>query len=69
MKLLGFGAIGRERPGLLDSEGRIRDLSSIVADTAAMRCHQPICASAPSDVALRHLGTKMYRWEAEIDRM
>lgn len=32
MKLLRFGDAGRERPGLLDADGRIRDLSSIVSD-------------------------------------
>jgi 2-keto-4-pentenoate hydratase/2-oxohepta-3-ene-1,7-dioic acid hydratase in catechol pathway len=32
MKLLRYGAAGHERPALLDSEGRIRDLSSVVAD-------------------------------------
>ena len=32
MKLLRYGPKGREKPGLLDSEGRIRDLSSVVAD-------------------------------------
>lgn len=32
MKLLRFGAAGRERPALLDSEGRIRDLSSLIPD-------------------------------------
>lgn len=32
MKLLRFGPAGRERPGLLDAEGRIRDLSSVVTD-------------------------------------
>jgi len=32
MKLLRFGPAGQERPGLLDREGRIRDLSSHVAD-------------------------------------
>jgi 2,4-diketo-3-deoxy-L-fuconate hydrolase len=32
MKLLRFGPPGRERPGLLDAQGRIRDLSSIIAD-------------------------------------
>ncbi len=32
MKLLRFGPPGRERPGLLDAKGRIRDLSSIIAD-------------------------------------
>lgn len=32
MKLLRYGAPGEERPGLLDGEGRIRDLSAIVPD-------------------------------------
>lgn len=34
MKLLRYGPAGRERPGLLDGEGRIRDLSAHVADIA-----------------------------------
>lgn len=32
MKLLRFGPVGHERPGLLDSQGVIRDLSDHVAD-------------------------------------
>lgn len=32
MKLLRYGPAGRERPGLLDDQGRIRDLSAHVAD-------------------------------------
>ncbi len=32
MKLVRFGLPGREKPGMLDGEGRIRDLSKIVAD-------------------------------------
>jgi 2-keto-4-pentenoate hydratase/2-oxohepta-3-ene-1,7-dioic acid hydratase in catechol pathway len=32
MKLLRYGAKGRERPGLLDEDGRIRDLSSVILD-------------------------------------
>ncbi|MBV1703755.1 MAG: fumarylacetoacetate hydrolase family protein [Hyphomicrobiales bacterium] len=32
MKLLRYGRPGKEKPGLLDSEGRIRDLSEHVAD-------------------------------------
>lgn len=34
MKLVRFGEPGAERPGILDGEGRIRDVSSIVADFA-----------------------------------
>ncbi|MCC5778728.1 fumarylacetoacetate hydrolase family protein [Nitratireductor sp. B36] len=32
MKLLRYGPVGQERPGILDSEGKIRDLSGIVDD-------------------------------------
>jgi 2-keto-4-pentenoate hydratase/2-oxohepta-3-ene-1,7-dioic acid hydratase in catechol pathway len=34
MKLLRFGDAGREKPGILDGEGRLRDLSAVVADLA-----------------------------------
>ena len=34
MKLLRWGAAGQEKPGLLDNAGRLRDLSSVVADIA-----------------------------------
>ncbi|MGV8996466.1 MAG: fumarylacetoacetate hydrolase family protein [Parvibaculaceae bacterium] len=34
MKLLRYGNAGCEKPGLLDAEGRLRDLSAIVADIA-----------------------------------
>jgi len=34
MKLLRYGPPGQEKPGLLDAEGRIRDLSSVVPDIA-----------------------------------
>ncbi len=34
MKLLRYGEIGREKPGILDKDGRIRDLSQIVPDLA-----------------------------------
>lgn len=32
MKLLRFGALGQEKPGILDSEGHIRDLSDYIAN-------------------------------------
>ncbi|MGN6529862.1 MAG: ureidoglycolate lyase [Burkholderiaceae bacterium] len=32
MRLLRYGARGNERPGLLDAEGRVRDLSAVVPD-------------------------------------
>jgi 2,4-diketo-3-deoxy-L-fuconate hydrolase len=32
MKLLRFGEVGQERPGILDAQGRIRDLTGIIPD-------------------------------------
>ena len=37
MKLLRYGSPGHERPGLLDSQGRIRDLSILVDELTAER--------------------------------
>jgi 2-keto-4-pentenoate hydratase/2-oxohepta-3-ene-1,7-dioic acid hydratase in catechol pathway len=34
MKLVRFGAAGREKPGVVDGEGRIRDLTGLVGDIA-----------------------------------
>jgi 2-keto-4-pentenoate hydratase/2-oxohepta-3-ene-1,7-dioic acid hydratase in catechol pathway len=34
MKLVRYGAPGREKPGMLDAQGRIRDLSKVVPDIA-----------------------------------
>src|SRR3984885_4303138 len=34
MKLVRYGAPGREKPGMIDKEGRIRDLSKVVPDIA-----------------------------------
>ena len=34
MKLLRYGESGREKPGIVDASGRIRDLSGIVGDIA-----------------------------------
>jgi ureidoglycolate lyase len=34
MKLVRFGPPGREKPGIVDAEGRIRDLSKVVPDLA-----------------------------------
>ena len=32
MKLLRYGPKGQEKPGLLDAQGKIRDLSGVVGD-------------------------------------
>jgi 2-keto-4-pentenoate hydratase/2-oxohepta-3-ene-1,7-dioic acid hydratase in catechol pathway len=34
MKLVRYGAAGREKPGMIDGDGRIRDLSGVVPDLA-----------------------------------
>ena len=34
MKLLRYGPAGQEKPGLLDAQGRVRDLSGVVPDVA-----------------------------------
>jgi 2,4-didehydro-3-deoxy-L-rhamnonate hydrolase len=46
MKLVRYGRPGKEKPGLIDEEGRLRDLSGVVAD---------IDPSLLSDKALRKL--------------
>ncbi|HWU81457.1 MAG TPA: 2-hydroxyhepta-2,4-diene-1,7-dioate isomerase, partial [Caulobacter sp.] len=37
MKLLRYGPRGAEKPGLLDAEGKIRDLSGHVADITGVQ--------------------------------
>ena len=39
MKLLRYGPRGAEKPGLLDVDGRIRDLSGVVADITPNELH------------------------------
>ena len=34
MKLLRYGSVGAEKPGLLDAQGRVRDLSAMIPDIA-----------------------------------
>jgi 2,4-diketo-3-deoxy-L-fuconate hydrolase len=52
MKLVRYGRPGKEKPGLFDEEGRLRDLSGIVAD---------IDPSLLSDKALRKLAKVDYK--------
>jgi 2,4-diketo-3-deoxy-L-fuconate hydrolase len=52
MKLLRFGEIGLERPGILDADGRIRDLSGVVTDLAgAALSRASLARIASTDVA------------------
>lgn len=46
MKLLRFGSKGKEKPGMLDADGMLRDLSSVIDD---------IAGSALSDTSLQRL--------------
>lgn len=39
MKLLRFGAIGEEKPGIIDQQGNIRDLSAVVDDIGGEALH------------------------------
>ena len=39
MKLLRFGALGQEKPGAVDAQGNIRDLSSVIPDVAGVALH------------------------------
>jgi 2,4-didehydro-3-deoxy-L-rhamnonate hydrolase len=57
MKLVRFGNPGAEKPGLVDDQGRLRDLSNVIADlTLANLSHtalRKIAAIAPSTPASR----------------
>src|SRR5919107_1272906 len=52
MKLVRYGRPGKEKPGMFDEEGRLRDLSGVVAD---------IDPSLLSDKALRKLAKVDYK--------
>jgi len=41
MKLLRYGPKGQEKPGTLDAEGRIRDLSGVIADITPEQLYGP----------------------------
>jgi len=55
MKLLRFGPPGREKPGILDAEGRIRDLSKVVPDLAGDALSPGSLAKIKKAVATRKL--------------
>lgn len=52
MKLVRFGPAGHEKPGMLDAEGRLRDLSELVADFAG----PSVSLGALADLAARDPG-------------
>lgn len=63
MKLVRYGESGAEKPGLLDSEGTIRDLSGIVPDihpaTLAPETLQRLAAIAPASLPAVPAGTRL----------
>ena len=56
MKLLRFGPQGQEKPGILDSDGQVRDLSGKVADfvgsSVSLEALDAICGIAPESLPL-----------------
>lgn len=51
MKLLRYGNAGQERPGILDSNGKVRDLSSVVPDiNGAALCDESLKKIAQLDI-------------------
>ncbi len=54
MKLLRYGAPGAEKPGLLDADGRVRDLSQVVNDIASDAL-KPEAIQALQDIDLASL--------------
>ncbi len=60
MRLVRYGRPGKEKPGLFDEEGRLRDLSGVIAD---------IDGAVLTDRALRKLAkidSRRCRWCAAI---
>lgn len=63
MKLLRFGQPGQEKPGLLDTDGRIRDLSGVVADiTGATISDEALAKLAAIDPASLPLAPEGVRY-------
>ena len=63
MKLVRFGPMGQEKPGLIDSEGAIRDLSGIVPDIAGAALTPAglakIAKANPADLPKVAAGTRL----------
>ena len=58
MKLLRYGPLGQEKPGVVDAEGRIRDLSSVIDDVAG---------AALSEVSLSKIAALDFASLPEVD--
>lgn len=67
MKLLRFGPVGQERPGALDAQGNIRDLSALVPDfTPEWVAPHKLCALAAVDLTRLPLVDKGVRLGAPL---
>lgn len=51
MKLLRFGPKGQEKPGMLDAEGQIRDISSLVSDVGGSSLSESVTKLESANVA------------------
>ncbi len=63
MKLVRFGPVGQEKPGLIDAEGAIRDLSGVVPDIAGAALTPAglarIAKANPADLPRVAAGTRL----------
>ena len=77
MKLLRYGAEGFEKPGILDADGKIRDLSGIVGDIdgaalapeASQKLKRPTLPRCPLLTATRGWAlalARLARWFASV---
>ncbi len=48
MKLVRYGAAGREKPGMIDKDGKLRDLSKHIDDLAAKLCRRQVSPASRS---------------------
>ena len=56
MKLVRYGTAGREKPGMIDAKGNIRDLSKVIPDISG-------AALSPGGLAkLKKLNPENCRW-------
>ncbi|MFC5581359.1 fumarylacetoacetate hydrolase family protein [Rhodanobacter terrae] len=70
MKLARYGNPGQEKPGILDADGQLRDLSAIVADiTADVLTRDGLCRLAAIDPATLPLVPGTPRYGAPVARV
>ena len=65
MKLVRFGAKGKEKPGLIDKEGKLRDLSGVIADITPEQL-APAALLAPMTRRIRTCRWRSWNWPTVI---